>query len=728
VSGTTISQGTGFQFADFSSGGYFRITAARLISATDLELTLTPNHNIPPTRQVTFSQLGGTTPGGTLLSNTLTNGSYVVASATASTININVPTQGSTGTFTQAFGLQPASGAVEYGNISIASAAVSTATTLTITTSQPHGLSAAPADVVTLNFTGTTATFFGSATLANTVNGTYTIASAPTTTSITITLAGAQNNGAITGVTGTIIFPSTGCGLNWTGASVTSTTGGTLVCVTHLSRQPVRRGGLFPGFFAAAFANGAVSGGDTASNGRDIRIAMGDAGLYIRKNASVNGIPSISQLTTGFNVMNATFSNTAVTGADITTGRNGLAVKGWRYESALSNTNYNYISSVAATTNLSFAQIRIGGNTEATSVNTTFPINSHWYEGGLGDVLFFDRVLTLDERQLLEGWLSQKYGCNNTTGTALTAPNTGGAAVGLSVHPYRLNPTTITAQNTLGTSITSPTQISNNLGAWFDAAYSPTLSTSHTSFTNAFIPNNTGIGAWGSRAGFWPQSIGGAGCIIQGNSDRRPLYISSSVNGLPGLRFSNVSGSQSALDTSTGGARIEYTTITQDAHPNTTMIAVVKPIASSNGTIISVSQISPTLGVSLSYTSTSNITFSVSNNPTTQSISSNVLTNENAYIIVGRRRGTEMLIRTNGTSLTSTVTALSLIGGTAAYLRVGNTFSEGSAPFQGDINEFMIFRSALTDQAIQQVEGYLAHKWGLRGSLPATHAYKNFSS
>jgi len=44
--------------------------------------------------------------------------------------------------------------------------------------------------------------------------------------------------------------------------------------------------------------------------------------------------------------------------------------------------------------------------------------------------------------------------------------------------------------------------------------------------------------------------------------------------------------------------------------------------------------------------------------------------------------------------------------------------------FTGSIFEATLFRSALSTQAIQQVEGYLAWKWGLQGSLPTTHAYK----
>jgi hypothetical protein len=53
-----------------------------------------------------------------------------------------------------------------------------------------------------------------------------------------------------------------------------------------------------------------------------------------------------------------------------------------------------------------------------------------------------------------------------------------------------------------------------------------------------------------------------------------------------------------------------------------------------------------------------------------------------------------------------------------------NMFSTtASFSFNGTLYEMMFFRDALTDQAIQQTEGYLAQKWGLAGSLPPTHAY-----
>ena len=43
--------------------------------------------------------------------------------------------------------------------------------------------------------------------------------------------------------------------------------------------------------------------------------------------------------------------------------------------------------------------------------------------------------------------------------------------------------------------------------------------------------------------------------------------------------------------------------------------------------------------------------------------------------------------------------------------------------WKGDLEELLIYTTALSDEQVESVEGYLAHKWGLAAKLPATHNY-----
>ena len=45
--------------------------------------------------------------------------------------------------------------------------------------------------------------------------------------------------------------------------------------------------------------------------------------------------------------------------------------------------------------------------------------------------------------------------------------------------------------------------------------------------------------------------------------------------------------------------------------------------------------------------------------------------------------------------------------------------------WRGPIGELLVFDRKLTDAERQEVEGYLAHKWGLAGRLPSDHPYKD---
>ena len=91
----------------------------------------------------------------------------------------------------------------------------------------------------------------------------------------------------------------------------------------------------------------------------------------------------------------------------------------------------------------------------------------------------------------------------------------------------------------------------------------------------------------------------------------------------------------------------------------------------------------------------------------------------------------------NGTfnpSLTSTtfLNTYSLIG-TVASLRSGSTYITlsttiyNSAWYIGNIAEFIFYPGGVSNPDRQQIEGYLAWKWGLQGSLDSSNPYKNSS-
>ena len=65
--------------------------------------------------------------------------------------------------------------------------------------------------------------------------------------------------------------------------------------------------------------------------------------------------------------------------------------------------------------------------------------------------------------------------------------------------------------------------------------------------------------------------------------------------------------------------------------------------------------------------------------------------------------------------------------GTAGTMEVGSIGNGGDSQFRymGDIAELLMYDGALTDIQRQELEGYLACKWGLQSSLPNDHIYKS---
>jgi len=61
---------------------------------------------------------------------------------------------------------------------------------------------------------------------------------------------------------------------------------------------------------------------------------------------------------------------------------------------------------------------------------------------------------------------------------------------------------------------------------------------------------------------------------------------------------------------------------------------------------------------------------------------------------------------------------------TTATMFIGGRNNGTVLPQQGNMHEIVIYAGTLSTTNREKIEGYLAHKWGLAGNLPAGHTYK----
>jgi len=104
------------------------------------------------------------------------------------------------------------------------------------------------------------------------------------------------------------------------------------------------------------------------------------------------------------------------------------------------------------------------------------------------------------------------------------------------------------------------------------------------------------------------------------------------------------------------------------------------------------------------------------------SIAGSTITQNAPFQAVSKYDGTNGFLWKDGVSGGSNAST-----GTFAITKygIGNQANPTSEYWNGAIGEVLIYNVALNDTQRQKVEGYLASKWGLRGSLPSGHPYKS---
>lgn len=304
--------------------------------------------------------------------------------------------------------------------------------------------------------------------------------------------------------------------------------------------------------------------------------------------------------------------------------------------------------------------------------NTDGPAYTYW-PGSIREVILYTASLTTAQRQQIEGYLAAKWGLQSSL------PST---------HPYRsILPST---------PLLTPTAVSN-CALWLDAADSSALTLS------------------GSSVASWIDKSGNGRSASQSTGTRRPLYQTNQQNGLPAIQWDgvddNLSGSfpypSNGLVTffvvysvmvTTGDLRIwdidgNYYGNFGSPQGGLNADAIVWLGGASYPSTAFYTQLAPTTGwrmYSVSFAGTSTLLW---------------------------RNGVSLALNGSGANPTPTGTTYTL----------GNNAGGGnSGMFSGQMGEIVVYTGTLSTGQRQQVEGYLAWKWGLQSNLPSTHAFAKF--
>ena len=325
--------------------------------------------------------------------------------------------------------------------------------------------------------------------------------------------------------------------------------------------------------------------------------------------------------------------------------------------------------------------------------------------GFISEVISYNTPLTVLQRQQVEGYLAWKWGTQGVlvasnpykTGAPQALPTINSAQVGTI-------PLTIQKNRNF-----TPTQISG-CSLWLDGA---------DPAGNGVIPaNGTSITSWVDK------SLSGNTCS-NASSINSPVLYSSILNGKPVLSFTG----PAVLNTTTS-QWLDNTVMTFPNTKNTIFALVYNDNSTSKSFTANNYIISGRADALISYSSYSGNNFATFigsgsgwNDLNTNTPSQNM---NGVWAITGMTLNTNVLTPYyNGTALN---TKSGTMGSTTGFIIGDAPSGYRGQCWNGYMAEIIMFPTVLGNTQRQQVEGYLAWKWGLQGNLPAGHPYKNINN
>ncbi|MDA9120255.1 hypothetical protein N9J83_08990, partial [Opitutales bacterium] len=328
----------------------------------------------------------------------------------------------------------------------------------------------------------------------------------------------------------------------------------------------------------------------------------------------------------------------------------------------------------------------------------------------IAEFVVLNRVVSEDERLKIEGYLARKWGLMSTLFTA--------AHPYYSADPYQ---TTVSqgGEDAVVTFYWGDNNGSTTPGNWdYNQALPGThgigvvsralsgLTTGTTYYYTAKATTSAGT-SWGPVQTFVPANT----VLNKYSIPNLALWIDATDLNGDGTLDSVTSGTavSSWTDKSLGGETV--TQSNSDLMPTRQLNSFgTKPAVRFDGTgdMLAVSTIRAESGEYSVYASV--------RRPSQMGDTSGHLVSESTWNLIPSSSNTafpEIIVKKSGTA------------GSLTNIKLGKSTVSTINDFGGDLGELLIFTSQLSTSEEQQIEGYLAHKWGGTDSLNSDHPYKN---
>ena len=338
-----------------------------------------------------------------------------------------------------------------------------------------------------------------------------------------------------------------------------------------------------------------------------------------------------------------------------------------------------YVTATAASWNQSFSITTY-------CIGNAINPNSAWYKGRIGEIILYSTALSNQQRQKVEGYLAAKWGLQ----TSLPSNHPYRYSAYFTNLPYVSTIVSPTNTNQITNASFLPTQIPG-CALWLDGkdTSSASMTLSGTTVTTWKDKSGNGYNASGVNS---PQLVSSGGVSFNGSQ-----YFT--LNAAYSQRSSVFMVATGQNSTSVVGGQYYWN------FNNTNQ----------GGNIINNNSYFPTSPL---------FYYDNVNGSSGAFVSGNTLVNPFLVSVV-QTPGTSIFGYYNGSqAFTNSYTA-----GTATAISViGAAINTGASPINGIIYEIIFYNAPLTTSQRQQVEGYLAWKWGLAVNLPPTHPYKKSSA